>query len=468
MNNMINKIFDLQIKNSKIIRQTSYKERIAKIKSIIDWIYNNRDNIKDALKKDFSKPGIEVDITEIWVTIDLAKNVIKNLKTWVTPKRVPSSLAILLSKSYIEYYPKGVCLIIAPWNYPFQLCIVPLIYSIAAGNCCIIKPSESTPSTSKLVHNMIKELFNEGEVAVIEGDRNEAEMLLDKKFNHIFFTGSSNIGKKVVQASSKHLSSFTLELGGKSPVIIDRGYQLNKVVDRLIATKFLNLGQSCIAPDYIIVHNKDFDLFVELLTKKIKSTYGNSFEEQKKSESLARIVNNNHFSRLVDIIDDKNCKILYGGAYNKEDRFISPTIVDMRVNKAKILDQEIFGPIIPVVSYSSDKDLDFLLNDIGDPLSLYIFSKNKYFINKIKSSTSSGGICINDIAAQFINHNLPFGGVMESGSGRYHGFSGFKEFSNSRSIMVQSKINFLNMIGPPYSNVAKKIVNSLISFYKKI
>ena len=468
MNNMINKIFDLQIKNSKIIRQTSYKERIGKIKSIIDWIYNNRDNIKDALKKDFSKPGIEVDITEIWVTIDLAKNVIKNLKTWMMPKRVPSSLAILLSKSYIEYYPKGVCLIIAPWNYPFQLCIVPLIYSIAAGNCCIIKPSESTPSTSKLVRSMIKELFNEGEVAVIEGDGNEAEMLLDKKFNHIFFTGSSNIGKKVVQASSKHLSSFTLELGGKSPVIIDRGYQLNKVVDRLIATKFLNLGQSCIAPDYIIVHNKDFDLFVELLTKKIKSTYGNSFEEQKKSESLARIVNNNHFSRLVDIIDDKNCKILYGGAYNKEDRFISPTIVDMRVNKAKILDQEIFGPIIPVVSYSSDKDLDFLLNNIGDPLSLYIFSKNKYFINKIKSSTSSGGICINDIAAQFINHNLPFGGVMESGSGRYHGFSGFKEFSNSRSIMVQSKINFLNIIGPPYSNAAKKIVNSLISFYKKI
>ena len=201
MNNMINKIFDLQIKNSKIIRQTSYKERIVKIKSIIDWIYNNRDNIKDALKKDFSKPGIEVDITEIWVTIDLAKNVIKNLKTWVMPKRVPSSLAILLSKSYIEYYPKGVCLIIAPWNYPFQLCIVPLIYSIAAGNCCIIKPSESTPSTSKLVHNMIKELFNEGEVAVIEGDGNIAADLMTQKFDHVFFTGGENIGKKVISLS---------------------------------------------------------------------------------------------------------------------------------------------------------------------------------------------------------------------------------------------------------------------------
>ena len=466
--NTINKIFALQSKNVKIVRQISCKDRIKKIKSIIDWIYNNRDSIKHALREDFSKPDIETDITEIWITIDLAKDTIKKLKGWMQPKRVASPLAVLFSRSYIEYYPKGVCLIIAPWNYPFQLCIAPLIYSIAAGNCCIIKPSESTSNTSRLIYNMIKELFNEGEIAVIEGDENEAKLLLEKPFNHIFFTGSEKIGKKIVEASSKHLSSITLELGGKSPVIIQKGYRINKVVERLVATKFVNLGQTCIAPDYIILHEQDFELFTNILIKKIESIYGDSYEKQQSSKDLARIVNDNHFSRLVQIIDNKNCKILYGGGYDKKDRFISPTIVDMRNNQTEISSQEIFGPVIPIVSYSSDKDFDSLLEKISYPLSLYIFSKNKQFVNKIKSSTSSGAICINDIAAQFINHNLPFGGVMNSGAGRYHGYSGFKEFSNSRSITIQSKINFLNLLGPPYSKMTKKIVNMLIYLYKKI
>tara|TARA_B100000700_G_C14955262_1_gene813669 strand:+ start:75 stop:1484 length:1410 start_codon:yes stop_codon:yes gene_type:complete len=466
--NTINKIFELQVKNSKIIRQTTYKDRIKKIKSIIQWMYNNRTAVKDALRKDFSKPSVEVDITEMWVAINFANDIIKNLKRWMSPKKVPSSLAVLFSKSYIEYYPKGVCLIIAPWNYPFQLCVVPLMYSIAAGNCCIIKPSESTPYTSKLVSDMIKDLFNEGEIAVIEGDAKEAKLLLDKPFNHIFFTGSDSIGKKVVEASSKYLSSFTLELGGKSPVIIDRKYQLSNIIDKVITTKFINLGQSCIAPDYIAIHENDFDAFVKLLIQRIKSIYGDSFKDQKKSKSLARIVNDNHFDRLINMIDDKNCKILYGGGYDKKERFISPTIVDMRDHKTEISNQEIFGPIIPIVSYSTDEDLNCILEEAGNPLALYIFSNRKIFINRVKELTSSGAVCINDIAVHFLNQNLPFGGVMSSGAGRYHGFSGFKEFSNSRSTIVQSKINFLSMIGPPYSKTTQKIVDTLIYLYKKI
>jgi len=464
----INKIFDLQVKNKKVIRQTSYRERINKIKSIVDWMYKNREAIKDALKKDLSKPGVEVDITEMWVAVNFAKDVIKNLRRWMIPKKVPSSLAVLFSKSYIEYYPKGVCLIISPWNYPFQLCVVPLIYSIAAGNCCIIKPSELTPNTSKLVHQMVKDLFNEGEVAVIEGNAKEASLLLEMPFNHIFFTGSDSIGKKVVEASSRHLSSVTLELGGKSPVVVDKGYSLSSVVDKVVTAKFINLGQSCIAPDYIAVQDDDFEGFVEMLIKKIKFTYGNNFDQQKNSKSLARIVNEKHFNRLVDMIDDKGCKILYGGGYDKKDLFISPTIVDMRGNKTQISNQEIFGPVIPVISYSSDSDLDSILDKVGDPLALYVFSKSKKFISRIKSSTSSGAVCVNDIAVHFLNQHLPFGGVMGSGRGRYHGFSGFKEFSNSRSIIIQSKINFLGMIGPPYSKTVKKIVDTLIYLYKKI
>ena len=466
--NKIDNIFDLQIKNTKTLRATSYKDRIEKIKSIIDWIYNNRLSIKNALMEDFSKPYIETDITEIWVTIDLGKDVIRKLKGWMKPKRVPSSLPVLFSNSYIEHYPKGVSLIIAPWNYPFQLCIAPLIYSIAAGNCCVIKPSESTPQTSKLVSDMITELFKEEEIAVIEGDEKEAKLLLEKPFNHIFFTGSDKIGAKIVEASSKHLSSVTIELGGKSPVIIDKGYSLDRVVDRLVATKFINLGQTCIAPDYVIVHESNFQLLTDNLIKKIKSVYGDTYEQQKESKSLARIVNDAHFSRLTNIIEDENCNVLYGGEYDKDSRFISPTVVDMRGNETNISSQEIFGPIIPIVSYSTDEDLDNLLYRVGNPLALYIFSKKKKFISMIKSTTSSGAVCVNDIGAQFINHNLPFGGVMSSGAGRYHGFSGFKEFSNSRSIMIQSRINFLNMLSPPYSKISQRMVDILIWFYKKI
>ena len=468
MDSSVDKIFSLQLRNAKAIQQTSYKQRIQKISLIVDWMYSNRDNIKKALKEDFSKPGLETDITEIWVSIDLAKDVIRNLKRWMTPKRLPSSLPVLFSSSYTESYPKGVCLIIAPWNYPFQLCIAPLIYAIAAGNCSIIKPSESTPSTSRLVHGMISELFDKGEICVIEGDKNEAEQLLEKPFNHIFFTGSSEIGKKIVEASSEHLSSFTLELGGKSPVIVERGFKLIKVIERLVPTKFINLGQTCIAPDYVIVSKEDYTQFTELLIQRIELSYGASYEEQKSSESLARIVNDHHFKRLVNFIDNKKTNVLYGGGYDKKTRFISPTIVEMSNDNSPISKEEIFGPILPVAVYSSDEDLNALLEKIDSPLSLYIFSNNKSFINQIKLKTSSGAICVNDIAAQFLNHHLPFGGVMKSGVGRYHGYSGFKEFSNSRSITVQSKINFLKLLSQPYTKRVKKLVDILIKIYKKL
>ena len=218
----INNLFDNQISMVSKTRSSDYKSRIHKIESIINWIYKNQHKIKTALHKDLGKPELEINVAEIWVTIDLAKNIINNLKEWMEPKRVSSTLPVLLSKSYIKYYPKGVCLILAPWNYPFQLCVAPLLYSIAAGNCTIIKPSESTPHSSELVNQMISDLFDSREVAVVEGDKNQAEILLDLPFNHIFFTGSSLIGKEIVKSASKNLASFTLELGGKSPVIIDK------------------------------------------------------------------------------------------------------------------------------------------------------------------------------------------------------------------------------------------------------
>ena len=465
---MIEKKFKIQQEFSSQLRNTDFKQRILKIKKIKNWIYSNKSKIQDAVFEDLSRPKIETNITEIFVTIDMANNIINNLKKWMTPKSIPSNISVITSKSFLEYYAKGTVLIISPWNFPFQLCIAPLLYSIAAGNTTIIKPSEMTPATSKLVLEMISELFDENEVCVIEGAAEESKQLLDLPFNHIFFTGSSTIGKKVVQASSEYLSSFTLELGGKSPCIIDKGFNINSVINRLIATKFMNMGQTCIAPDYVVVHNNDYDNFLNQLIKTLDATYGKNINDQIKSKSLGRIVNNQHMTRLLDLINNNKDKILYGGDYSEKDLFITPTIIEASLKDKEPLGEEIFGPIIPIIKYSSNDDLGKIISNIESPLALYIFSSNKKFISKIKDSTSSGGVCVNDMAAHFLNHNLPFGGVMSSGSGRYHGFSGFKEFSNSRSIMLQSKINFLKIIGPPYSKTSQKITDLLIWLYKKI
>ena len=465
---MIRNKFNNQLEFSGQLRKSDFKQRIVKIKKIKNWIYLNKAKIRSALSKDLSRPELETNITEILTTVDMANDIIKNLKKWMAPKSVPSSLSVITSKSSIEYYPKGTVLIISPWNFPFQLCIAPLLYSIAAGNTAIIKPSEMTPATSNLVYEMVNELFEEKEVCVIEGAVEESEQLLELPFNHIFFTGSTLIGKKVVQASSKYLSSFTLELGGKSPVIIDKGFDSKKVINRLITTKFMNMGQTCIAPDYLVVHDDDYDNFLNQLINTLNVTYGKNFNDQLNSKSLGRIVNDKHLNRLVDLLENYKSKILYGGDYSKDDLFVAPTIIDASSNEKEPLEQEIFGPIIPIVRYSSEQELEKIISNINTPLALYIFSSNKKFISKIKNNTSSGGLCINDMAAHFLNFNLPFGGVMSSGSGRYHGFSGFKEFSNQRSILHQSRINLLSIIGPPYTDKINKLVEWILVLYKKL
>ena len=465
---MIRNKFNDQLEFSSQLRNFDFNQRIVKIKKIKNWIYLNKAKIRSALSKDLSRPELETNITEILTTVDMANDIIKNLKKWMAPKSVPSSLSVITSKSYLEYYPKGTVLIISPWNFPFQLCIAPLLYSIAAGNTAIIKPSEMTPATSKLVYEMINELFEQKEVCVIEGAIEESQQLLELPFNHIFFTGSTSIGKKVVQASSKHLSSFTLELGGKSPVIIDKGFDSKKVINRLITTKFMNMGQTCIAPDYLVVHDDDYDNFLNQLINTLNVTYGKNFNDQLNSKSLGRIVNDKHLNRLIDLLENSKSKILYGGDYSKDDLFVAPTIIDASSKSKEPLEQEIFGPIIPIVRYSSEQELEKIISNINTPLALYIFSSNKKFISKIKNNTSSGGLCINDMAAHFLNFNLPFGGVMSSGSGRYHGFSGFKEFSNQRSILHQSRVNLLSIIGPPYTDKINKLVEWMLVLYKKL
>jgi len=467
MNKTINEIFNSQVENRKTIRLTGYKDRRKKIRKVARWVYDNRQEIQDALYKDFKKPRVEVDMAEIYVTLDHAKHTLKNLKFWMKPERVLSSFPAFFSKSQIEYYPKGTCLIISPWNYPFQLTISPLISAIAAGNCAILKPSEITPHTSRLISKMIDELFSNNEIAVIEGDKNVAAELLSLPFNHIFYTGSSEVGKIVMGSAAKNLTSITLELGGKSPTIVDGTYNLKKAAKRIVKGKFLNAGQTCIAPDYIVVKDSMKKEFIEYLSNEINSVYGAS-ELQNRSEDLCRIVNQNHYDRLKAILDENSDSIVYGGMVDVDDLFISPTIFDIKSENSNIMKSEIFGPLLPVLSFDSENNLHSIISNFPSPLVIYIFSNKKSFISDINKNLDSGATCINDIGIHFLNHNLPFGGVGNSGMGHSHGLSSFISFSNQRSVMKRSPLDMLDILSPPYTNRLKKILNLMIDRYKNI
>ncbi|MAS38638.1 MAG: aldehyde dehydrogenase family protein [Flammeovirgaceae bacterium] len=452
--------------NISNVKLTSSSERIFKLKKLKKNILSNRDNIKNALKKDFKKNESEVDLTEIFPVIQEINHTINNLRKWMKDKYVKTPLTLLGSKSYIKYEAKGLVLIITPWNFPVNLTFVSLVNAISAGNTVMIKPSEITDFTSKVIRKIVDETFNKNEVYTILGGSDIAEKVLKLKFNHILFIGSPTIGKIVMKAASKHLASVTLELGGKSPTIIDEKVDLKSTAKRIAWAKFINNGQVCIAPDYILINKKLKNEFLKLLIENIKKLYS---ENPKKSKNYCRVVNKKHFLRLNDLIDDakKNKgKIHFGGKRDMDQLFIEPTILTDISEKSKIHNEEIFGPVLPIYDYKILDDAIDFINNKNKPLALYIFSKNIKNIHRIINETSSGGVCINHSTLHYSNYHLPFGGVNNSGSGRCHGIFGFKEFSNPKSIFKQLvKISPTDLIIPPYSRFKKKIINLMIKYF---
>ena len=452
--------------NISNVKLTSSSERIFKLKKLKKNILSNRDNIKNALKKDFKKNESEVDLTEIFPVIQEINHTINNLKKWMKDKYVKTPLTLLGSKSYIKYEAKGLVLIITPWNFPVNLTFVSLVNAISAGNTVMIKPSEITDFTSKVIRKIVDETFNKNEVYTILGGSDIAEKVLKLKFNHILFIGSPTIGKIVMKAASKHLASVTLELGGKSPTIIDEKVDLKSTAKRIAWAKFINNGQVCIAPDYILINKKLKNEFLKLLIENIKKLYS---VNPKKSKNYCRVVNKKHFLRLNDLIDDakKNKgKIHFGGKRDIDQLFIEPTILTDISEKSKIHNEEIFGPVLPIYDYKILDDAIDFINNKNKPLALYIFSKNIKNIHRIINETSSGGVCINHSTLHYSNYHLPFGGVNNSGSGRCHGIFGFKEFSNPKSIFKQLvKISPTDLIIPPYSRFKKKIINLMIKYF---
>ncbi len=465
----IQNVFRLQQKQAKLTGLESYSERVEKLKKLEKWIKENRKKIKDAIFKDFSKPPEEVDMTEIFAVLSDINYNVKHLKKWMKPQKVHTPLTLLGTSSYLQHEAKGVCLIIAPWNYPFQLVVSPLISAIAAGNTAILKPSEITPNTSKLIVEMCSDVFDPSEVVAFEGAVEVSKALLELPFDHIFFTGSPAVGKIVMAAAAKNLTSVTLELGGKSPTIIDETANLEDAAEKIVYGKFVNNGQTCIAPDYLLVHQKvEFGLIDEI-RKVINKMFDHDGKGIDNSPNYARIVNEKHYFRLVELIDNaasSGAEIPIGGKYKSNERFISPTIIRNIPKDSALLDEEIFGPILPIVTYTNSQECVDFINDRPKPLAQYIFSKSSENQQFILNNTSAGGVCINDCLIHFMNHELPFGGVNNSGIGKSHGLFGFKEFSNAKGILKQRiGRTAVKPLYPPYSSTSRKMIDFLMKYF---
>lgn len=460
--NRISCVFENQRAYQYSLRQTNALQRIDLLRKLRNAIQENEEAIYAALHRDLRKSRFEASVTELFFIYGEIDFAISNLGEWMSPKRIGKTMSNPFAKNRIHYEPKGVCLIIAPWNYPFQLVMSPLVSAIAAGNCVMIKPSELSPATSKIITNIILNTFDEEHIACIEGNADISKQLLELPFDHIFFTGSTEIGKVVMTAAAKNLTSVTLELGGKSPTVIDKEVDLAKAAQKIAWGKLVNAGQTCIAPDYVLVHQNRLDEFINLYQKFAEEMYFKSKDEIN-AAVYGKIISKKHFDRLSNLVTEaieKGAKMNWGGKADDKNQTIYPTIITQIPNGTALMEQEIFGPILPVIAYHDLEEAIGIINRKPKPLALYIFSKSDKNIKKIINSTSAGGTCVNDVLVHIANPKLPFGGTNHSGMGSSHGFFGFKNFSHERTVVKQRNVDFNSLVYPPYQ--AKQWVLKLL------
>lgn len=461
--NEISDIFKTQSTNRWNVSRSNGNERVAKLKKLKAEILKRREDIKAALFLEFKKPYAESELTEIHPVLDEINFAIKNLKYWMKPRTVSTPIVLFGAKSKIYYEARGVVLILSPWNYPFSLLINPLVSAISAGNCVLARPSEKTPYIAKVLKEIIEEIFSPSEIAIVLGEVDVAEKLLELPFDHIFFTGSIAVGKKVMAAAAKHLSSVTLELGGKSPVIIDRNYDLEIAAKRIAWGKFINGGQTCVAPDYLFIPFELKDEFLKIFTKQIKINYGATSLERLKNPDYARLINVESLNRLIKKIEGETSCLSDEPLI--EQNYLPPTLIETRIG-SPILEDEIFGPILPVLTYKNIDEVISYIRSGSKPLALYIFSNNKQFIKNILESTSSGGALVNHVVVHLANPNLPFGGVGHSGQGSCHGHFGFKAFSHEKSVLHQGRFTLTSLYFPPYSTWLSKVSFKILRLFE--
>ena len=430
------------------------KFRNKYLKALKKSIKKHESEILDALKSDLGKNKVEAYATEIGFVKKELSYIIKELKNWAKTKSVTTPMMQFPAKSFIKYEPYGTVLIIGPFNYPFQLVMSPLIGALAAGNCAVVKPSEMTPQTSMVLQEILEEVFPENYVKVIQGEKEVTSQLLDERFDYIFFTGSTKVGQIVYEKASKHLTPVTLELGGKSPAIIDDTANLKVAAERVAFGKFMNAGQTCVAPDYVLIDNKVKMKFVKALQSTIQEFYGTQTEQ---SEDFGRIVNDNHFNRLVNIIEDSRQQVIYGGESNADELFVAPTIILDPELSDSVMQQEIFGPILPIIGYETLNEVYDIVEQYEKPLALYLFTEDSDQITAVFNRLSFGGGCVNDTILHLANPNLPFGGVGHSGIGSYHGKYSFELFSHEKSYITKSTKLESGLLFPPYKGKFKYV-----------
>ena len=462
----INEIYDLQFKNKLNIRNLSVHQRKEYLLKLEKSILKHRSEIEQALFLDLRKSKVEADSTEIFPVLSEIRLFRRKLNRWSKTKSVSNNLIFFGSKAQIQPESLGNCLIISPWNYPFQLCLLHLVACISAGNTAILKPSEFTPATSKILSKIIGEVFERDHVAIVEGEVEQTTYLLSKKFDHIHFTGSPKVGKIVMEAGAKHLSSVTLELGGKSPLIIDGTIPMQEIVEKAVWGKLINFGQTCIAPDYILIKEEFKDPFVTAFIQHLEKIVG---KDPSQSKDLARIVNLKNYKRLKIIIEDaieKGAKCPFGNEYREDELYIKPTLLTDISKDAVIENEEIFGPVFPIYTFKEINEVIEFIRLKEKLLVIYIFSSNKSFRNKIERQTSSGSVVVNETLVHILHPNLPFGGVNYSGIGASTGYAGFVDFSHLKPILNVNRIfspsKFLNY---PYNSTTQKIIDYLMKYF---
>lgn len=445
----INLIFKKQKEFFESGKTINVDYRIKNLKKLNDIIKKNEDKILSELKKDLGKSNFEGYVTEVGILYDDINFHIKNVKKWSSEEKRKSPIVYYPSKSYIYKEPYGVTLIIGPFNYPFQLVIAPLIGAISSGNTAIIKPSENSRNIALLLEKLINENFPEEYLRVVNplGGKETVSLLLDKPFDYIFFTGSVRVGKLVMQKAAQHLTPVTLELGGKSPCIVDSDAKLKLAAKRIVWGKFLNAGQTCVAPDYLCVHKSVKDELLKLIINEIRIQFG---ENVRNSEDYPRIVNKSSLERLSGYLNDG--KIYYGGNIDEDNLYMEPTLIIKPDLNSPLMSDEIFGPILPILVYEDLDNVIKFINHREKPLALYYFSESKKKIKYVLTSTTSGGVTINDTIIHVANPNLPFGGVGNSGVGKYHGKESFETFTHNKSVMKRGTFIEFNIRFAPYKN----------------
>lgn len=449
----IGRVFAVQRGYRHTVKASTAEERRDKLTHLKHTIRANEDGIYAALDEDFRKPALEVALSEIgavYAEIDMA---VAGLDTWMRDVEIEPSPHNHGARARLRYEPRGVCLIISPWNYPFQLLFNPLVAAIAAGNCCMLKPSELTPATSRLSAKIAREAFDESEVALFEGAADVATALLGLPFDHIFYTGNSAVGRIVMQAAAKHLASVTLELGGKSPALVDATADLDRAAAKIAWGKFANAGQTCVAPDHVFVEETKRDAFLEKVQAFVRRAYYTE-DGTLNERDISQIVSERHFDRLQRLFDDavrKGATVVLGGVFDRATRTVHPAVLADVTDDMLIMQEEVFGPILPVLTYRRVDEALAHVDAGSKPLALYVFSADDAFVEDVLRRSTSGGACVNDVMVHLSERRLPFGGVNASGLGSYHGVFGFRAFSHERAVFYQTPNDTMAQRYPPFA-----------------